>query len=380
MRGARHSAWASVTSAVLLAITACGPAAAPAPTAAASTPAAASATPAPTANLYFQGKTIRIVVGFAPGAAWDQYSRLAAKHLGKQIPGNPTVIVENRPGAGSKLAATAITKTEPKDGTVIAHLGQGISLEQLADLPGVEFDIAKLQWLGSAAVDPIACIVRADLGIETVKDLMAGGKFAGRQVFMASTAAGSAIDYIPKSLNSIVGTNFKVVSGYTGVAPMDLAFQKKEVDGYCAGAGHFVDRNAQYFVAPNPFGRLIVITGPDGFDKTPLLDPKGLVPSLRDVPTDYSLSKGDALTLSQLLYAPQAATMPWAVGPDVPPDRVGLLREAWRKMFVDPEFLADAKLQNLVPIFSAGDKVQQVMRSIMASDPKIVTQLKVLMK
>jgi hypothetical protein len=203
----------------------------------------------------------------------------------------------------------------------------------------------------------------------------------GRQVFIGATAAGSSTDYVPRSLNLTLGTNFKLVQGFAGVAPIDLAFQRKEIDGYCAGAAHFVDRSAQLLEGANPIGRLIVITGPDGFDKTPLVDPKGLVPSLKNVPTDYSLAPNkDALELLQLLYAPQAVTMPWAVGPGVPADRVELLRAGLEKTFKDPAFLADAKAQILVPIFNSGKTVQDLMAKIMKSDPRFVAQLKELMK
>jgi tripartite-type tricarboxylate transporter receptor subunit TctC len=367
--------------AALALVIACGPGSGTGAPAATQAPVAASSTPAPTANTFYQGKTIKIVVGFAPGAAWDQYSRLVAKHLGKHLAGSPAVIVENRPGAGTKLAATAIVKTEPQDGTVVANLAEGISQEQLAGLPGVEFDVLKMQWIGSAQVNPTVCIVRADLGITDIRDIMPGGKFADREIFMAATAVGSTTDYVPRSLNIVAGTKFKLVQGYAGVAPMDLAFQKKEVDGYCAGAAHFVDQNAQLLAGTNPFGRIIVITGPVGFDKLSLIDPRGLVPSLRNVPTDHSLAKDkEALEFLQLLYVPQFVKIPWALGPDVPKDRVELLRAAWAKTFADPEFLADAKTQNLVPVFTPGAKVQDYMKTIMSADAKFVAQLKVLMR
>jgi tripartite-type tricarboxylate transporter receptor subunit TctC len=363
---------------LVLALTACGPASAPAGGTAAPTAssAAAAATPAATPNLFYQGKTIRILVGFGPGAAWDQWSRLAAIHLGKHIPGNPTVIVENRVGAATKLAATAVYKTEPQDGTVVAHVAQGIGLEQIAGLPGVEFDVLRFKWIGSAQVKPQACIVRADLGIKSVKDLV-----RGREVFMGSTGAGSTTDYIPKSLNHTIGTNFKIVTGYTGLNTIRLAFEKGEVHGYCAGASDFVDDLAASVEGSNPIGRVIVIAGPNTYDRIEKFDTKGLAASLmRDVPTDYSLAPNDeALTLLKLLYAPQDIAMPWAVGPDVPQDRVDLLREGWRKMFADPQFLAAARTQSLIANYKTGQQVQEAMRAIVGTDKKTADQLKLLM-
>jgi tripartite-type tricarboxylate transporter receptor subunit TctC len=122
---------------------------------------------------FYRGKTIRILVGFAPGGTFDLYARMVAKVLPKHIPGNPSVVVENKPGAGSILAANVLYNAEAKDGTVIATFNESLLLQQLIGAQGIEFDAGKFQWLGSAVNQPPGCTIRADLGISGIEDLRA---------------------------------------------------------------------------------------------------------------------------------------------------------------------------------------------------------------
>ncbi len=225
-------------------IAACGPSGAPAPTTAPAKPAPAPSPPPATEQSaakpaskptegaapkpaespsgrpafdekavadFYRNKTVRIIVGFDPGGAFDGYSRLLARHMARHLPGNPTIIVENRPGAASRLAANAVYNTEPKDGTVIASINQNLVMEQVLDPTGIEFDSAKFNWLGSAASSPGGCAVRVDTGISTIRDVM-----DGREVVIAADQPGSNAFDIPAVLNATLGTRSRSSPGTRG--------------------------------------------------------------------------------------------------------------------------------------------------------------------
>lgn len=229
----------------LLAAVACARAAPASPAAPPSQPREASAAGAPSDQKavadFYTGKTVRIVVGFAPGAAFDLFSRLLAKQIGRYLPGNPTIIVENRPGAASVLAANTIYNVEPKDGTVIGHIESNLALLQAIGADGLQLDVTKFNWLGAASKTPSTCAIRTDLGINELPELI-----GGREIVVGTTGPGTNTYNPPASMNAALGTRFKLISGYSGLANVVLAFQGKEVDGFC-GSLNFMERQASLF-------------------------------------------------------------------------------------------------------------------------------------
>src|SRR5581483_4800527 len=206
------------------------PAAPAAPASTPATPAGSTAADAGPASDFYRGKTLRLVVGFAPGGGYDIWARLLAKHLGRHIPGNPAVIVENKPGAGSMLAANLVYNSEPKDGTVVVTFNSQMVLQQLLSQPGLEFDARRFQWLGSASSGQNACMVRRELGITDARQLIGPG---GREVVMGGEAPGSGITDTPAVMNAALGTRFKIIYGYEGASKVQLAVESGEVDGFC---------------------------------------------------------------------------------------------------------------------------------------------------
>ena len=174
---------------------------------------------------FFAGKTVTLVVGYQAGSLYDTNARFVARHLARFIPGNPTVIVRNMPGAGTLTAANNVANLAPKDGTTIALIARGMSIEPLLGGQGVRFEPLTLNWIGSTSQEVSVIAVRTDTGVKTLDDVKT------REVVVAGPAPGTDGVTFPTTLNNLLGTRFKVVTGYRSGAEMTLAVERKEVDG-----------------------------------------------------------------------------------------------------------------------------------------------------
>jgi len=311
---------------------------------------------------FYRGKIIRIVIGSGPGGTYDIYSRLMAKHMPKYIPGNPTIIVQPRVGAGGLIAANAVYNAEPKDGTVIGSFGETFVLRQALGAPGILFDSAKYQWIGSAINSPLACMARTDSAIASFRDVMDGKPFT-----VGTMAPGSAIYDTPAIINAAFGTQMKLVRGYEGVAAIVNATESKELDGYCASWLAILTTGRHLQLVNGGLTRFILIMG----DNTPDH------PLLKGVPAAETLAKTDeAKQLLRAVNASSQITNPYVVHPDVPKDRVEALRKAFSATFADPEFLADAKKTRIEFIPSSGEQATQVVQAILSTPPALLAKMK----
>ena len=375
---------------VLLAL-ACAPAA-PSPTAALARPAEAEkpAVPAPRAEAsptaaqpaaapatqaafderavadFYAGKTIRIVVGTGSGGLYDVAARLVSRYIPKYIPGSPTVIVDNKVGAGGLIAHNAVYNTEPKDGTIVLNAPPLVLLAVMG-ADGVSFDPAKMIWLGSGDRSFTVCIARSDLGIKTIQDLVTSGK----QLSIGSLGPGNSTNDVALILNAALGTNFKVVSGYDTLAKVRLVAQSMEVDGYCpvfSGASS-LDRGV--LEGDNPFARIIVHTSNKPEDH----------PLLKGAPQAESVAKTEeAKTMIRAVDGQNRMTLPFALAPGVPPDRVAALRKALAQTLADPGFRADAD-QAKIPINpNSAEEVEKVVQELTSLSPEVVAKLKAALK
>jgi len=177
---------------------------------------------------FYQGKTVRLIVGFAPGGGYDTYTRLVARYLGKYIPGNPTVIVENAPGAGSMVLANQLYNTLPKDGTVVANIGGPLVLDQVFKSDGVEFDAAKIRYLAVPVPDKYVLIVAKRADITSLDDIMGPN---GKQITLAGVP-NSGLEAGALLFKDAIGANVRFVNGYEGTAPARVAIESGEVDGF----------------------------------------------------------------------------------------------------------------------------------------------------
>ncbi|MBI4494458.1 MAG: hypothetical protein HY690_16875 [Chloroflexi bacterium] len=388
--------------ALALAIAACAPSAPPSPTAALPKPAppaapaaqpaataapaakpAATAAPAPTAapaakpaakvdtkaiEDFYKGKTVRILVGYAAGGPYDIFSRVVSRYMPKYIPGGPSIIVENRAGAASLLVANQVYGSELKDGTVIGSFSSGTPLLQALGKEGVEFDVLKYNWLGSGSKTVSTCAARVDSGVKTIQDIMGPN---AKELPVAAIGPGTGTYDTPITLNAVIGTKFKVISGYAGTSVIVGAVERREVDGMCANLDTMHSSVRQLLDGPNPIQKFIVVMGA----KTP--DD----PWLKGVPPSESLVKTEEE--KQILRAAALATvmnLPYGVAPEVPKERVEALRKALADTFADPQFRADAEKAGFEVNPNSGEELARVVQDAMKMQPGTLAKLKEILK
>jgi tripartite-type tricarboxylate transporter receptor subunit TctC len=277
---------------------------------------------------FYRGKTVQAIVGYTPGSTFELYLRFFIQHLPKHIPGNPAVVIQHMPGAGSLKATGYLAAVAPKDGLTIGMPNPVNTIEPLIDPKNSRFDPRQFAWLGSLNSEIATCGSWAK-DIKTIEDLKR------RQFVLGATgpAAGSAVD--AKVVSSLLGYNFKIVTGYPGLTEVRLAANRGEVDGYCGlqVSSLKTDVRDQY-----KSGQMSVVM------QTALQKH----PELPNVPNAYDLvKKEEDRQLFKLIFGPWAYGRPLMAPPGTPPDRVNALRGAVKATLADPQFRAEANKINL---------------------------------
>lgn len=322
---------------------------------------------------FYRGKTVRIVVGFGPGGATDTNARLLQRVLSKYIPGNPAVVVENKPGGGSMLAANTVYTTEPKDGTVVGTFASHLVLNQALGAPGVRFDATKFQWIATAFDSAAMCAVRTDSGVTRIEDIM-GDK--GKEVVVSSFGAKGGLSHIePVVFNAVFGTRFKVITGFEGGAAQRLAVKNGEVQGFCTTFDTITTLEAGMFEGPAACCKVIIIAGRDVEDH-PLL--KG-VPAAERLAEKLGKSKDD-LALLRAMNAPNRLQLPTAMAPGVPKERVDAVRRAFENAYADSEFQAAAKKMNMNHQPKIGAEVARIVHELLETPKSAIARMKELVK
>jgi tripartite-type tricarboxylate transporter receptor subunit TctC len=312
----------------------------------------------------FKGKTIRLIVGLSPGGGYDTYSRLIARHLGKHIPGNPVVAVENMDGAGSLIAANHIFKIAKPDGLTIGHIVGGLFLQQLLGKPGIEFDAVKFQFIGVPTQDNFVVGVAKSTGItdlEKWRALKTVVKFGG-------VTPGGGTDDIPKVLAHTLGLPLQVVTGYKGTGPIRLAFHSGEVQGTC-NAWESLKATWRKEVES---GELVIVA------QATLKSH----PDLPKVPVASTLTKNEeAVKMIQLISRVNtSATRPYLLPPATPKEIVETLRKAFADTLRDPALMAEAEQAKLDINPDDGASLERNVREIFKLDPPLVAKLKEILK
>ena len=317
---------------------------------------------------FYKGRTIRIVVGYGPGGAIDTNARLLQKMLSKYIPGNPSIVVENKPGGGSMLAANTVYNTEGKDGTVIAAFGSELALQQAIGAPGVRFDAAKYQWIGSSFDTSAMCAVRVDSGVARIEDIIGD---SGKEVVMSSFGKGSPSHIPPVVFNAVFGTRFKVVTGYPSGAEQRLAVKNNEAQGFCTQFQPIKSTEAGMFEGPTACCKVLIIAGSEVEEHRFL---KG-VPAAEKLAEKLGKSK-DELAMLRAMNAPNRITLPMAMAPGVPKERVDAIRRAYEKAFPDPEFQAAAQKMNMDLQPKTGEDVTRIVQELLNTPKPALARLK----
>jgi tripartite-type tricarboxylate transporter receptor subunit TctC len=302
---------------------------------------------------FYAGKQITVICGSAVGGGYDQAARLMARHLGRLIPGNPTVIVQNMPTAASLGAANYIYNAAPRDGTVVALIQRTMLLSKLTNPDAVRFDLEKLNWLGSLSHETGLSIAWHTAPVRSAQDL-----FDKELIVGAHT--GVDPDITPRLYNAVLGTKFKVITGYAGTADIALAMERGEVQGIGDWSWSSFKKQKPDWVRDHKVTLLLQ----GALEKDP---------ELPDVPMALDFAKTDtARQLLQLNFMQKTVARPVIAPPGISADRLAILRGAFSAMAMDRDFLADAEKSDLEVAPISGAAVDKIIAQIAATPADVV--------
>jgi tripartite-type tricarboxylate transporter receptor subunit TctC len=309
---------------------------------------------------FYTGKQVTIVVGASPGGGYDMYARLISRNMPRHIPGNPTVIVSNMPGADSNIAADHIYFVAPKDGTQIGALQSSAVVDPLFGSSPIKHDPSKFQYLGSANNDVYVCAARTDAPVKSFEDVLT------RELITGATATSASPYTFAMLMNNVLGTKFKMVLGYAGSRDISLAMENHELEAMCGAAWpSFSVENPGWF--ESGVAKVLVQTHVTGY---PDLNKAGV-----PLAVDFARTPEQRAIL-ELFFTQTIFGRPYVVAPEVPKDRVAALRQAFYDTLRDPELVAEAKEQKLDVDQVSGDEVQAIVAKVYASSPDLIAKTK----
>jgi len=309
------------------------------------------------------GKNVQMIIGFAAGGTYDPLARIVARHIGKHLPGNPNVVPQNMPGAGSFNAANYIYNVAPKDGTVMGIIAGPAALGPITGAPGARFDPTRITWLGSPTTDSHVCIATnsPQVKVKTVKDLYE------KELIVGAAGAGTGVYYFPKALSALLGLKFKIVAGFRSATEVFLAMERGEVEGICQNLTSVSSIRPDWLA-----GKKVVVLFQGGGAPNP---------DLKDVPfvNDLARTPEDRQAI-EFLYAGLGFGRPFIAPPDMPGDRAKMVRDAFAATMRDADFLADAKKQNVDVVLLDGEYLTAYAKKIYATPKPIVVKVGALIK
>lgn len=307
---------------------------------------------------FYKGGTIRLIIGIAVGGSYDLMGRMVARQLPKYIPGNPRIVVENMPGASGRIATNFAFNVAPRDGSVLIAAQESIPLSQAMGEPEVRYDAQQFNWIGNP-IDPLSVLtVWHAVGVRSIEEAKT------KEVTIGATSPAGTNYLIPKMLNDLVGTRFKIITGYTGAAAIDLAMERGEVQGRGSGSWSSYKSGRPQWISEKlliPLVQMNLQRHPD----------------LPDVPRLVDLANDEKTTRVFELYSITSAIgRPMFTPPGVPAERVAALRAAFDHVMKDPEFLADAERnkEEIMPV--PGAELQKLVARVLATPKDTVEQLK----
>jgi tripartite-type tricarboxylate transporter receptor subunit TctC len=305
---------------------------------------------------FYHAKQITLMVGSSPGGGYDAIARVVARYLGRHIPGNPTIIVQNTPGGGSITMTNRIYRAEPQDGTVMGLVQRGVLLAQLLKQPNVQFDITKLNWIGNVSPDTSLVVSWHTAPVKTVQDLLA------KEFIVGGTGSTSDLEASARLLNATIGAKFKIVSGYPGQADVLLAMERGEIQGTADWSWSEIRSRHMDYVKDEKINLILQ----NALRKSP---------DLPDVPLAMDFIKDDTdLQAASLYFGLKQIARPVLAGPGVPADRLDALRRAFNALKDDADFTAGARALGLDDPTPASE-IDAFVKQTTAASPEVVRRL-----
>jgi tripartite-type tricarboxylate transporter receptor subunit TctC len=327
----------------------------------------ASVAYAQTVEEFYSDNVLEMYNGFSVGSGYDNHNRLIARHIGKHIPGNPTVVPLNMEGAGSLKLANWLYNAAPKDGTALGLIARGIPFEPLvggAPPETLRFEATKFTWIGSTTDEVSVCAAWERAGIDEFSQLY------DKELITGGVGIGGDPDVYPRILEDVVGAQFRIVSGYPGGADLLYAMERGEVDGRCGWSWASLVSTNQRWLDEGKVKILLQMS----LEPLPELTAMG-------VPWVMDLAKNDEdLQLFRMIFARGAVGRPFLAPPDIPADRAAALRKAFEDTVADPEFLADAMQARLEITPMTGDDAQALIEEVYSTPPHIIERAREILR
>jgi tripartite-type tricarboxylate transporter receptor subunit TctC len=314
---------------------------------------------------FYQGKSIRVIVGFTTGGFYDRWTRLLARYVPKYIPGNPEMIVQNMPAAGGLVAANHVYNVAKPDGLTLGMLSYGMYLDQLVGRPEVQYDVRKFNWIGSPEKSEVLFYMRSDAPFKTLDDI----RKAATPPKCGSTGTAGTDYILARMLEDTLGLKINTVLGYPGGSEIDLAVEKGEVQCRGMTAAPFFGREPFTTWRKNNFVRVLLYGGQKRDERIP------------EAPTIYEIfekenTPEESRRVADVILRGGDFGRPWVAPPGTPKDRVKILRDAYTKAMADPQLLDEAKKGKMDVDFVSGEELQKLAERIMNQPPAVVARVK----
>jgi tripartite-type tricarboxylate transporter receptor subunit TctC len=305
---------------------------------------------------FYKNKQIRMIVGHAVGNDYDLATRFLARYLPRYIPGQPSIVVQNMPPAASIVAANYLYAQAPRDGSVLGSFSRNLPSQALLGQANIEADPRRFNWLAATSLPVRVCIRSAAAPVKTIADLFT------RELIVGGAGAGSSLSILPTVFNQVLGTKFRLVLGYKGTSDVVLAIERGEVQGACASYGQF-----------RPYDQLIR----DGKLIYFVRAEESPIPEVPDVPSIFDFAKtAEQRQLMRFIFSSTEFGRPYVLPPDVPPERVAIMRKAFAATLADPALIAETARIKMDMTYRPPDDLERLVANLYETPPAVIETVK----
>jgi len=308
---------------------------------------------------FYKGRQIRIITGAAAGDGYDLWSRMLARHMGRYVPGRPSIIVQNMPGAGTVIAANHVYNAAARDGTVVGSFSRSLPSQALLQRPNIKFDPRRFGWVGSPESINRVCAVGRQAKVQSIDDLFK------QELVVGGIGASQMPTYVPMMLNKMLGTRFKVVEGYGSTNAIILAIERREVEGICMSSSTLLGPRADLVEK----GVLKILFN---VEAKPMPSPPG-------VPTIFTRFNDEQKRIVSLINSAIEFGRPFAAPPGVPPERLAALQMALKATVADADFVAEAKKLRFIVTYTSPQEMADITARMYATPKTIIDAAAALM-